>query len=143
MREVSRGSSEVERGDCNPEGGQVQLRPPGTILAGHQPVFLPGIIVMAKIAAADKFMFVGHCEYQAKSWHSRNFIRGDKGTISAINVPIVRHRGKTIDEVQPLPGEHWRRKILGRIVQAYCNRPFFKLYFGDIRNHINTPARSL
>ena len=46
------------------------------IFSGHQPVYLPGIIVFTKIALSDAFMYVRHCQYVSGSWHSRNFIRG-------------------------------------------------------------------
>ena len=51
------------------------------ILSGHQPVYLPGIVVLTKIALSDACMLVGHCQFQNKSWHSRNYIRGPSGPL--------------------------------------------------------------
>ena len=44
------------------------------ILSGHQPVFLPGIILFNKMALSDQFMYVGHVQFSPKSWQQRNRI---------------------------------------------------------------------
>ena len=99
------------------------------ILSGHQPVYLPGIVVMNKIALSDRFMLVGHCDYQRRSWHTRNYIRG-AGTPLLLTVPV--NVGKTINDTIPMADMHWRTKHLRSIELAYQGRPFFKDYFPDL-----------
>lgn len=98
-------------------------------LSGHQPVYLPGIIFFDKLAKSDGFMFVGHCDYQPKSWQSHNFIRqGDNQLM--LSVPV--HKADSINATAPMENG-WRRKHLASITHAYGKRPFFDLYFDDLR----------
>src|SRR5690348_5767727 len=48
------------------------------ILSGHQPVYLPSILLFSKIAHSDAFMWVGHCQASPGTWHNRNQIRNAK-----------------------------------------------------------------
>ncbi len=93
------------------------------ILSGHQPVYLPGIILFNKIALSDAFMFVGHCQYTPKSWHSRNYIAGQS---KPLTVPV--HKGPSINETM-VAGHHWCGKHLKSIELAYSRYPFFDEYF--------------
>ncbi len=110
------------------------------ILSGHQPVYLPGIIVMAKIALSDKFMFVGHCEYQPKSYHSRNFIRGRDEPVM-LSVPV--NKGYSINETKPLADSHWRLKHLRSMELQYHKRPYFNDYYQEIVDCLMRPVKSL
>jgi hypothetical protein len=115
------------------------------ILSGHQPVYLPGIVVLTKIALSDAFMFVGHCQYVSKSWHSRNYIRGPDtryGGPLMLTVPVEKHMGQSIDQTKILAGI-WRRKHLGSIRQTYEKRPFFDAYFPELEKIINADWGSL
>jgi len=110
------------------------------ILSGHQPAYLPGIIVFNKIALSDRHMFVGHCDYQPKSWHSRNFIRGPNGPVM-LTVPVVK--GRSINDTVPSPDSHWRNKHLKAIEHAYSKRPYFNHYWLTLKALINFPAANL
>lgn len=101
------------------------------ILSGHQPCYLPGIQLFNKIALSDAFMFTGHCQYQAKSWHSHNFIRTCK-----LTVPVRTTFGDSIDNVLVSEG-NWRRKHIKSIELAYRTFPFFEDYFPRLEQIIN------
>lgn len=109
------------------------------ILSGHQPVYLPSLHLFSKIALSDKFMFVGHCQFVNKSWHSRNIIRGAAQPLT-LTVPVRKagHFGQAISETE-IDGTHWKRKHLGSIRGAYQKRPFFKDYFPALEELINRP----
>ena len=102
------------------------------ILSGHQPVYLPGIIVFNKIAISDTFMFVGHCQYTQKSWQTRNKIRLSESE-HWLSVPVKKSGrfGQSIDDTEILD-EHWKKKHLGSIRQAYGKRPFFDRYYPEL-----------
>lgn len=100
------------------------------ILSGHQPVYLPGIILFTKIALSDEFMFVGHCAPGDGTWHNRNYIRGARLTIP------IKHGASSISETE-MDGDHWRRKHIRSIELAYKDRPYFDLYFPQLRDRIN------
>lgn len=110
------------------------------ILAGHQPTYLPGIVLFNKIALSDKFMFVGHCDYQAKSWQSHNFIRGADKPLK-LSVPCWK--GKSINETKPTPDLHWRHKHTRSIELTYRDRPYFNDYYPEIADCIMRPAKNL
>lgn len=96
------------------------------ILSGHQPTYLPGIILFNKIALSSKFMLVGHCQQSPKSWHNHNQIRSGR-----LTVPIQHNFGQSIDETKTMPG-NWKRKHLKAIELCYGKRPYFKDYFDRI-----------
>ncbi len=110
------------------------------ILSGHQPVYLPGIIVMSKIALSDKFMFVSHCDYQPKTWHSRNYIWGCRGPVM-LSVPVIK--GNSINETRPLTEDRWRLKHMRSIEWNYTGRPYFEKYYPEIMACLLQPAESL
>lgn len=103
------------------------------ILSGHQPVYLPGLVLFDKIAKSDVFMFVGHCQFEAKSWQIRNRIRGIKGAgpYITLSVPVHKNFGQSINNTE-IFGDHWKRKHLKAITQTYQKRPYFARYFPSI-----------
>ena len=113
------------------------------ILTGHQPVYLPGIILFNKIALCDRFMYVGHVQFSRKSWQQRNRIAiGDREFFLSVPVRKSERFGQSIDETEIEPGP-WRRKHLGSIRQAYGKRPYFLNYFAEIEAIIDHPWRTL
>lgn len=102
------------------------------ILSGHQPVYLPGIILFNKIALSDAFMFVGHCQYTKKSWQTRNriYVAGQEHWLS-VPVKTAGAFYQAINDTR-FDGAHWKRKHLGTIRQAYQGRPFFERYFPQL-----------
>ena len=94
------------------------------ILSGHQPTYLPGILLFSKIALSDKFMFVGHCQASPGTWHNRNRIRG----CSYLTIPIRNEFGVSINETR-FAGDNWKRKHLRSMEMAYSKAPYFDRYY--------------
>lgn len=109
------------------------------ILSGHQPVYLPSILLLNKIALSDLFMWVGHVQFSPKSWQQRNRINLN-GEELFLTVPVKKagHFGQTINEVE-IDGDSWKRKHLGSIRQAYQRAPFFDLYFAKLEEILERP----
>ena len=110
-----RASSAVERFRCKEDVASSNLAP-GTMLSGHQPVYLPGILLFNKIALSDAFMFVPHCQYSPKSWQTRNYIRQGNDKIM-LSVPVEKNFGQSIDQTKIL-NTNWRAKHLRSIRQT-------------------------
>lgn len=127
------GSSIAERQDRNLEVVRCNSAPPAPLLSGHQPVFLPGIILFNKIAMSDVFMFCGHCQFRHRSWHVRNYIRQSNDRI-ALTVPVLKKFPQSINEVAIDDSKNWRRKHLDSIEQTYAKRPFFNEYFPGLES---------
>lgn len=126
-----------------PSNGSDSGAPRRLLLSGHQPVYLPGIILFNKIALSDAFMFVGHCQFVKKSWHSRNRIRLNQQELW-LTVP-VKTAGlfeQSIDSTAILD-QVWKRKHLGSIRQAYGKARFFDLYYPELESQITAPHPNL
>ncbi len=113
------------------------------ILSGHQPVYLPNIQLFSKISLSDQFMFVGHCQFVNKSWHSRNIIRNGSQTLT-LTVPVLKsgRLGQSIMKTR-IHGDHWKKKHIKSIINVYQNRPFFSKYFPTIEQILMEPRSSL
>ncbi len=123
--------------------GTTATRQQRRVLSGHQPVYLPGIILFNKIALSDVFMFVGHCQYVKKSWHSRNRIQlGDKELWLSVPVETAGRFEQAINATFPA-NELWKRKHLGSIRQAYGKAPYFDLYYPQLEATIIAHSGSL
>ena len=113
------------------------------ILSGHQPVYLPSILLFNKMALSDLFMYVGHVQFSNKSWQLRNRISlNGKELLLTVPVRKTNHFGQSIDEVEILDNS-WKRKHLGSIRQAYRKSPFFNIYFGELEERINREYATL
>jgi WbqC-like protein family len=106
------------------------------ILSGHQPVYLPGIILFNKIALSDAFMFVGHCQYTQRSWQTRNRIRmGDDEQWLSVPVKKSGRFGQSINDTEILD-DYWKKKHLATIRQAYGKRPYVDSYYPQLEELI-------
>ena len=113
------------------------------ILSGHQPVYLPSILLFNKMALSDIFMYVGHVQFSNKSWQQRNRILLN-GEELLLTVPVRKTNkfGQSIDETEILENS-WKRKHLGSIRQAYGKSPFFSMYFRELEETINREYATL
>ena len=89
------------------------------ILSGHQPVYLPGIILFSKMALSDQFMYVGHVQFSPKSWQQRNRIALN-GQEHVLSVPVRKADRFGVDRLQQnavadldLPACHLLRRTVG------------------------------
>ncbi len=113
------------------------------ILCAHQPVYLPSLHLMNKIALSDCLVLLGHCQFVKQSWHHRNQIRAGKDSI-CLTIPILQRKkfGQSLIEAQTA-GDHWKRKHLKSIHEGYGKRPYFQDYYPDIERIILAPHDSL
>jgi hypothetical protein len=89
-----------------------------TVLAAHQPQYLPWLGFFDKIAQADVFVLLDNVQFKKNEWQNRNRIKGPSGP-QWITVP-VRHRfPQTIAEVEVLESQPWRRKHLRALESNY------------------------
>ena len=109
------------------------------ILSGHQPVYLPSIQLFNKIWLSDAFMFVGHCAYTPKSWHSHNFIRNPGNGDEPLKLSVPVRRSATNINGAEIDSDHWRKKHLKSIKMAYISFPFFPTYYPTLEAAITWP----
>lgn len=100
------------------------------ILTAHQPVYLPWLGLIHKIALADKFVFFNEVQYLPKDWMNRNKIKTHTNEIW-LTVPVLRkgYRDMKISQIRINNDEDWKRKNLNSISLNYKKAAYFKKYF--------------
>lgn len=115
-----------------------------TVVAIHQPNFLPWLGFFDKLARADVFVLLDGVQFPRTSkgtWINRvKLLVG--GREQWATVPIVRSEGSAlpiaevrIDEAQP-----WRKKLIRTIELNYRRAPAFESVFPLVSELLSTPA---
>ena len=83
------------------------------ILTAHQPVYLPWLGLLHKIALSDTFVIFDTVQYLKKDWNNRNMIKAQDGTIW-LTVPVCT-KGRFTQSLREVKIDNtlpWRRKHL-------------------------------
>jgi hypothetical protein len=111
----------------------------GSVLAIHQPNFLPWIGLIHKIVLSDKFVILDDVMYSKQAYYNRNMIMTPNGK-NYLSVPIRKRCNKILNRI--LISDHcdWKRKHLHSIYYSYKNCQYFWEFFGGFeeiysRNH--------
>lgn len=106
------------------------------ILTAHQPQYLPGLRLFAKIAKADVFAIFDVAQFERHSWENRNMILTNSGPLMlTVPLELEEHFKAKASDVLIAQG-NWRRKHVRSIELAYQKAPFFNKYFPRIRDII-------
>jgi hypothetical protein len=95
-----------------------------TVLAAHQPQYLPWLGFFAKLARADVFVLLDDVQFTKNGWQNRNRIKGPSGP-QWITVPVRHQFPQTIDEVEVIEAEPWRRKHVRALQSNYGKAAHF------------------
>ena len=89
------------------------------ILTAHQPVYLPWLGLLHKIAVADLFCYFDIVQYQTKDYNNRNKIKTHTGEIW-LSVPVESkdHLQKGVGDIR-IVQNGWQRKHFKSIQYAY------------------------
>lgn len=108
-----------------------------TLVAAHQPAYLPWLGYLAKIAAADLFVVMDDLQYEAQNFQNRNRIKTDVGA-AWLTVPV--ERGSLYDAIidkriaqTTNPRHDWRHRTWATIETHYRRAPFFARYAPELR----------
>ncbi len=96
-----------------------------TILAAHQPQYLPWLGFFDKLDQADVFVLLDDVQFKKNEWQNRNRIKGPAGP-QWLTVPVRHKFPQSIAEVEVREGEPWRRKHLRALETNYGKAPFFE-----------------
>lgn len=113
------------------------------ILTAHQPQYLPGLRLFAKIASADLFVIFDISQFESKSFENRNFIKTQAGPL-LLTAPVAMkdHFSNTGATIELAPGP-WQRKHIKSISLAYGKAPYFRDYAEDLFEILGRPYRLL
>lgn len=99
------------------------------ILTAHQPVYLPWLGLLHKIAISDAYCYLDTVQYQIQDWNNRNKVKTANGSIY-LTVPVKAkgYLDKKIKDIEIDYNTNWRRKHWKIIYFNYKKTPFFDKY---------------
>jgi len=117
-----------------------------TLVAIHQPNFLPWLGYFDKIARADVFVLLDSVQFAKTggTWSNRVQMLVD-GQAAWLTMPISRsyHGTRTYRQMEIGSNESWREKLLKRIQVNYAATPYFRAIFPTLQAIMNMPTHSL
>jgi hypothetical protein len=103
------------------------------ILTAHQPLYLPWLGLIHKVALSDKFCLLDDVQFADRDFIHRNRVLSANGSPKWLSIPVEKknHRTLKIKDIQVL-GNDWVESHLQIIRNAYCNHKYFPEYFPEI-----------
>lgn len=89
-----------------------------TVVAIHQPQYLPWLPYFAKACQADIFVYLDNVAFQKNGVQNRNQIKSAGGPIW-LTVPVHANLGTEIRDIR-IASDEWRRKHIQSVVQNYA-----------------------
>jgi hypothetical protein len=118
-----------------------------TVVAIHQPNFLPWLGWFDKLARADVFVLLDHVQFPRTS--RGTYVNRVKllvgGKDAWVTAPIVRAGGsdKRIDEVRVDDAQPWRQKVLRTVEHNYARAPAYDEALPLVRELLEQPTDRL
>jgi len=100
-----------------------------TVVAIHQPQYLPWLGYFDKIYRCDVFCLLDTVQYKKNEFQNRNRIKTTDGW-QWLTVPVTYRFPQRIEEVGVNQTVDWQRKHLQALKTNYSKAPFFEIYFG-------------
>ena len=98
-----------------------------TVVAIHQPNYVPWLGYFFKIANTEIFIFLNDAEFSKSSYINRNRIKTQRGT-HWLTVPVNANSTSSINEVR-IANMIWNKKHVKTLKSAYGKAPFFQTVF--------------
>ena len=99
-----------------------------TVVAIHQPQFLPWLGYFDKLDRSDLFCLLDTVQYKKNEFQNRNKIKTSQGW-QWLTVPVTYRFPQRIFEVGVNPTVDWQRKHLQALKTNYSKAPFFESYY--------------
>lgn len=97
-----------------------------TIIAIHQPQFLPWLPYFQKMALADIFVYLDDVQYQRRGVQNRNQIKSVSGPIW-LTVPVTGSRNTLISDMK-IANQEWQKKHVKSIEFNYKKAPYYDIF---------------
>ena len=107
-----------------------------TLIAIHQPNYLPWLGYFEKIRRADVFVFLDDCQFSKGSYTNR--VRIGQG--EWLTLPVSNSFGAAINETK-IADPDWLEKHLARLEETYKKAKCFKQVWPDISGMLRTAAQ--
>ena len=118
------------------------------IVTLHQPLFLPWLGYLDRMAHADLFILLDHVQFERRNYQNRARIRFD-GEARWLTVPVVQRSRdeliieKRIDNSPVGPDRWWGSRHFKTLCYAYRDAPFFNDYAPQLREILQSPCERL
>ncbi len=108
---------------------------PETVLAAHQPQYLPYPGYFDKMLRCDVFVFLDEVQFKVREFQNRNRIRTKDGWMW-LTVPVLTkgRRFQAIKDVRVVPGDDWGARHMRALEVNYGRAPFFDDYAAFFRD---------
>ena len=107
-----------------------------TVVAIHQPNYIPWLGYFYKIANTDVFIFLNDAEFSKNSFINRNRIKTQMGA-HWLTVPVNANSKSSIREVR-IANKLWNKKHVKTLSSAYGKALYFKTIFPWFENLVTT-----
>lgn len=112
-------------------------------IAIMQPYIFPYIGYFQLINAVDKFIIYDDVNFINKGWINRNNLLV-AGKAHLFTIPLKEaSQNKLINEVNLLPNDPWRKKLLKTIQQSYQKAPNYPMVFGLVEEIVNFQTETI
>lgn len=99
-----------------------------TVVAIHQPQYLPWLGYFDKLERCDVFCLLDTVQYKKNEFQNRNRIKTAEGW-QWLTVPVTYRFPQRIEEVGINQTVDWQRKHLQALKTNYSKAPFFETYY--------------
>jgi hypothetical protein len=113
-----------------------------TIVAIHQPQYLPWLGYFDKVDRCDVFCLLDTVQYKKNEFQNRNRIKTADGW-QWLTVPVTYRFPQRIEEVGVNQTVDWQRKHLQALKTNYSKAPFFDAYYASFEEFYQQPYESL
>ena len=104
-----------------------------TIVAIHQPEYLPWLGFFKKMMNSELFVFYDDVQFRKKAWQNRNRIRTKNGTV-LLSVPVHAHSYPNINEITIDNKKNWSNRHKKSILYNYASAPYFEDFKDSIES---------
>jgi hypothetical protein len=101
-----------------------------TILATHQPNYIPWMGYFYKISQCDIFVFLDDVQFSKTGSHNYHYIKTSQGSLK-LKIPVAHGFVDPINKVKTNDIGGWKKKHLQEIEKNYNKAPFFNQIMAD------------
>ncbi|MCI0396037.1 MAG: WbqC family protein [Chloroflexi bacterium] len=116
--------------------------PAVTVVAIHQPQYLPYLGFFHKLLGCDVFVALDDVQFQKNGLQNRNKIKTGQGW-QWLTVPVLHNFGQLINEVEVDPKVPWARKHWQALLSNYSRAPFFETFGPGLKAILDEEINSL
>jgi WbqC-like protein family len=108
-----------------------------TVVAAHQPQYLPWLGFIDKAASVDTLIYLDNVQFHRRGVQNRNTIKSARGK-QILTVPVFAEQNTPIKEVR-IAGKTWCRKHVEAIRNNYARAPYLALFEDGLRPIMEQP----